>query len=119
MCLKTGDNTARTLYMYIVYIYHLSSTVPFLLSSWLPLGRGPYLGCRAKIRTPACFTQQAEALLSELRRTLSELRRILTEPRCTLSELRRTLTEPRRTLTLFWIAGHTVITLWRDMEFCY
>ncbi len=32
-----------------------------LLSSWLPLGRGPPLGCLAKIRTRACFTASRRA----------------------------------------------------------
>jgi len=38
---------------YKVYIYYSSRTL--LLSSWLSLGRGPPLGCRAKIRTQACL----------------------------------------------------------------
>ena len=41
--------------------------------------------------------QQADALPSELRRTLGELRCTLNELRRTLSELRRTLSELRRT----------------------
>ncbi len=43
--------------------------------------------------------QQADALPTELLRSLTELRRILTELRRTLTELRRTLNELRRTLT--------------------
>ncbi len=59
---------------------------PLLISSWLPLGIGPPLRCRAEILTGPAL-HQIEALLSELRRTLSELRCTLSELRCTLSEV--------------------------------
>ncbi len=50
---------------YDIYIYYSWSTL--LLSSWLPLGRGPPLGCLAEIRTRGA-SQQTDTLL----------------PRCTL-----------------------------------
>jgi hypothetical protein len=55
--------------------------------------------------------QQADALLSETRRTLTETRRTLAETRRTLTETRRTLSETRRTLpetrrTLTWETPH-------------
>jgi hypothetical protein len=42
--------------------------------------------------------QQADALPTEPRRTISEPRRTMTEPRRTITEPRRTMTEPRRTM---------------------
>ncbi len=48
-------------------LYIILVELPLLISSLLPLGRGPPLGCRAEIRTrPA--VQQADAVLSEPRR---------------------------------------------------
>jgi hypothetical protein len=42
--------------------------------------------------------QQADALPTEQRRTISEQRRTITEQRRTMSEQRRTITEQRRTI---------------------
>ncbi len=42
--------------VYIQYLYILLVVKPLLISSWLPVGRGPPLGCRAEIRTRACRT---------------------------------------------------------------
>ncbi len=41
---------------YIQYFIYNTRRVPLLISSLLPLGRGPPLGCRAEIRTRACHT---------------------------------------------------------------
>jgi hypothetical protein len=48
-------------------IFYTTRRVPLFIFSLLPLGRGP-VGCRTEIRTRAC-KQQADALLSEPRRT--------------------------------------------------
>jgi hypothetical protein len=70
----------------------------FSISSLLTPRIGPpYGGAGAEIELLA--VQQADALLSELRRTLSELCRTVSELRRTLSDLRRTLSDLRRTLS--------------------
>jgi hypothetical protein len=59
---------------YIQYFIYNTRRVPLLFSSLLPLGRGPPLGAEPRFELwPA--VQQADALLSEPRRTLTEPRR--------------------------------------------
>jgi hypothetical protein len=82
MILKTATKLkvwwhAATLFIYFtitehtynIFIYN-TRRLPLLISSLLPLGRGPPLGCRAEIRTRLAI-QQADALLSEPRCTLA------------------------------------------------
>ncbi len=64
---------AATLFIYFyikrAYIqYFIYDTRPLLISSLLPLGRGPPVGCRARFELGP-GVQQADALLSEPRRT--------------------------------------------------
>jgi hypothetical protein len=40
--------------MHIIFFIYNTRRVPLFISSLLPLGRGPPLGCRAEIRTRAC-----------------------------------------------------------------
>ncbi len=59
-------NAATLIYFYIyrAYIQYIicnTRRVPLLISSLLPLGRGPPLGCRAEIRTRACHTASRRA----------------------------------------------------------
>ncbi len=63
-----------------------------MISSLLPLSRGPPLGAEPRFELGPALQQADDAILSGPRRNL-------TEPRRTLNESRRTLTEPGRTLT--------------------
>jgi hypothetical protein len=45
--------------IYILIVEYRTGTL--LLSSWLPLGKGPSLGCRAEIQTRICLTASRRA----------------------------------------------------------